>query len=573
VSHTTRPPSGDTVSFGHVLERLNADGTLSPSRRRDLRSAVTTYAKLIERAPNSIPLDFREIRRTLDSMVPAAAKVSRKRWANLRSDLVAAIGASGLRPVLKTSNLPLDPAWKEFYRHIEIDNHRVRNGLSRFSRWASLRRILPEAVDGHAIEQHIADLDQYTLVRTLGDQHYSIAAIWNSLADLRPELNLRRVASPPIKTTPRLVPWESLPPEFLADVNRYVDWCAVTDPLDPASRKRALAPLTRELRRNHIKSAATDAVAAGIGIATLTSLARLVDVATVTALVRHRWQINERKLSIAATDMLLTLIVVATEWVKAPHDQIAALKNIRSKVGNKEGGMTEKNKALLRKFDDPGLLLQLAELPDRLWRNARRDLEKSPRRAFVGLQTALAIDVLLHMPMRLQNLWALDFRKHVHWPQGAGKPAYVTFSSNETKNLQALEFELPKLLADRLLLFRNEIGPALTGSRPDRLFVHPGGTLRRKEGVRLNIEKATRDYLGVVCTPHQFRHLAAKIALKANRNSLEQVRQLLGHKTLRTTSNFYVGTDTLAAGRAHADLVMQLREQGHMATRKKVRQR
>src|SRR5215218_6808900 len=39
-------------------------------------------------------LDLAELRRTLDRMVPAEAQVSRKRWANLRSDLVAPRSAS-----------------------------------------------------------------------------------------------------------------------------------------------------------------------------------------------------------------------------------------------------------------------------------------------------------------------------------------------------------------------------------------------------------------------------------------------------------------------------------------------
>ena len=61
-------------------------------------------------------------------------------------------------------------------------------------------------------------------------------------------------------------------------------------------------------------------------------------------------------------------------------------------------------------------------------------------------------------------------------------------------------------------------------------------------------------------TPHQFRHLAAKIALDANPGAYELVRQLLGHKNLRTTTNNYAGIDTRRAGRAHADLIMRLRE-------------
>jgi integrase len=64
----------------------------------------------------------------------------------------------------------------------------------------------------------------------------------------------------------------------------------------------------------------------------------------------------------------------------------------------------------------------------------------------------------------------------------------------------------------------------------------------------------------VKITPHQFRHLAAKIALDGNPGAYELVRQLLGHKNLSTTTNFYAGIDTRRAGRAHAELVMKLRE-------------
>jgi integrase len=67
-------------------------------------------------------------------------------------------------------------------------------------------------------------------------------------------------------------------------------------------------------------------------------------------------------------------------------------------------------------------------------------------------------------------------------------------------------------------------------------------------------------HVGVKLTPHQFRHLAAKIILDANPGAYELVRQLLGHKDLKTTTKFYAGIDTRRAGRAHADLVARLRE-------------
>ena len=107
-----------------------------------------------------------------------------------------------------------------------------------------------------------------------------------------------------------------------------------------------------------------------------------------------------------------------------PAETIAVLKTLRSKLGTLPIGLTEKNQALLRKFDDPRLLAALLDLPDELWRAARRNLATS-RWPFIELQTALAIDILLNVPMRMQNLTSLEFDVHLHWPQGRRKPALL----------------------------------------------------------------------------------------------------------------------------------------------------
>ena len=552
-------PAAAPATLQSVIDRLAGNRGLPETRKRDLRSAVVTFGKLTDRAPALIPLDLAGIRAALDAMVPAQAKVSRKRWANLRSDLAAAIEVSGLRPMLKTAGVALDEPWSKLLQR--VTDQRVRNGLSRFARWASLRQVEPRAVDTGAIARFIAELEATTLIRNLDSQRRSVATAWNTLVPLVPDAGLQTVAVSTSRLAPTRVDWAQLPASFRAGVERYLAWCAVPDPLDEDARANALAPRTLQLRRDHIHSAITAASAVGIDVACWTSLASLVEPETFKALLRHLWEEGGRTLTAYTHGVAGTLVAIAAEWVKLPAETVAALKALRRKLGTLPSGLTDKNKALVRKFDNPRLVEALLNLPDKLWRRARRDLATS-RRPFIDLQSALAIDLLLHVPMRMANLAALSFEKHLHWPQGRGKPALLVFNVEETKNGIPLEFEIPTALAMRLLVYRNEIAPAVTGKRPDAVFVTWAGKPRKQAAIALAIQKTVLRELGVKQTPHQFRHLAAKMILDEHPGAHELVRQLMGHKNPKTTTNFYAGIDTRRAGRAHADLVMKLRESG-----------
>ena len=110
MKHNSFPTPAAPVTLQDVIDRLGAKTDLSDTRKRDLRSAIVTYSKILGESPAAIPMDLAAIRRTLDSVVPLQAKVSRKRWANLRSDIAAAIAASGLQPMLKTADVEPDQA-------------------------------------------------------------------------------------------------------------------------------------------------------------------------------------------------------------------------------------------------------------------------------------------------------------------------------------------------------------------------------------------------------------------------------------------------------------------------------
>jgi integrase len=553
---TATPPTGAQITLQHVLDRL-ADAALTNGRRRDLRSALTTYTKLIGKEPTAIPLDLTEIRHTLDDLVPAEAKVSRKRWANLRSDLAAAIGASGLRTILKTGDLAIDPAWEKLFVGAP---QRVSTGLSRLARWASLRRVVPQAVNDEAIRNFISELELSTLVRGLRDLHRSVAQNWNALVGMLPSSKLQMVTVPSFKAAPTRLDLQKLPASFRQDVGAYMAWCEVPDPLDDGARARILAPRTRELRRNQIHSAVTTAVAGGVPIGQLVSLAALVEADVVKALLRYMWKQEGDKLSAYMHGVAGTLVAIAKEWAKMPADKLEILKGLRRKLGSLPSGLTPKNETLLRRFDDPGLLRALIRLPDKLWCDARR-LPAGSARAFIAFQNALAIDLLIHAPLRMENLSSLAFDRHLHWPRGPGKPALLVIGADETKSGEKIELEIPAFLADRLLTFRDSIAPKSISHKPTALFVTWVGTSRGQATLSHAITKTVRSRIWVKMTPHQFRHLAAKIFLDRNPGALEVVRQFLGHKNAKTTINFYAGINTRRAGKAHTKLLMELKEQ------------
>jgi integrase len=419
-----------------------------------------------------------------------------------------------------------------------------------------VREVSPADVDDAVLERFFAELEVASLVRNLKFQRRKVAVVWNKLVALTPEQNLTPVKVPSNRQSHR-IPWSQFPASFTKDADDYLLWCSVPDPLDDEARARALAPKTLRLRRHHIHLAASAAHKAGIDIAQLTSLSRLIEPDTFQSILRHEWNKKGRP-SPYLGYVANTLILMASEWAKVSADQLAALKKLRKKLGSSPSGLTEKNRSLLRKFDDPRLLEALISIPDRLWQAAIRKLSSS-KWAFVDLQTALALDILLHAPLRIENLGALKFDEHLHWPRGRGKPALIVIRGDETKNEEPLEFELPTALSDRLYTYRHEIAAGIIGRRPDVLFISNKGVPRGLATLRAVIQKTIRERLGVHITPHQFRHLAAKIHLDSQPGAYELVRQLLGHKRLTTTTSFYAGPDTRRAGRAHADLIRKLR--------------
>jgi integrase len=248
------------------------------------------------------------------------------------------------------------------------------------------------------------------------------------------------------------------------------------------------------------------------------------------------------------------LLQIAREWVKVDAPILAELNRLISKMPVPVIGLTNKNKRFLRQFDDPESLRRLVELPERLWREVKRD-NKPSFRTLAKAHAALGIAILTYMPVRLQNLADLTFEVHLFVRAGTNALSTLELSNGEVKNKMALAFDIPPRVAKMLLDYRDRIAPQIIGHRPARLFVNVDGTPKDPKALARLIASYAKRRARIVLTPHQFRHLSAKVLLDAQPGGFETLRQFLGHKSTKTTANAYAGIDSRRAARHHQRLI------------------
>jgi integrase len=70
-----------------------------------------------------------------------------------------------------------------------------------------------------------------------------------------------------------------------------------------------------------------------------------------------------------------------------------------------------------------------------------------------------------------------------------------------------------------------------------------------------------RDEAGLAVNPHLFRHLAAQLFLEKHPGHYEEVKRLLGHKSIDTTIQSYAGLETIGAARRYDTIILNLRDE------------
>ena len=114
----------------------------------------------------------------LSAISPYAAGMTAKRFANIRSDFLAAVKACGVKPV--TGKKTLSPAWVELFER--LSGRRAHIGLSRLAGYASAHGIRPGEINDEAMTGFIAAVRQGSLHRHPNKLHRQVTLIWNEAA-------------------------------------------------------------------------------------------------------------------------------------------------------------------------------------------------------------------------------------------------------------------------------------------------------------------------------------------------------------------------------------------------------
>ena len=548
-------PTAPATTLADALSSLDGTTTIAVGQCKAWGAAIATLARLLDRSPSALPASLPALRPLMATLTPATTGRSAKTLANTKSLVKSALIHLGLHRRVRADGAPLAPEWELLYR--QLPDKRFRNGLSRFIHYANRRQVEPSQVDQALLDRFVADLEASGEVAQVTRRHRDTAVLWNRAVRRLPGWPQILLAEPSVNRANKHLPWAAFSPEFRRDVERYLQWLGGADFLAEDAPPKGCRPSTLKTRREQLRIAASSLVASGVAVDEITGLRCLVDPAKSRALLTHMVVANAGVKSTYIRGVATSLVALA-RWCKVDAKVLDAIKRLRSRLGAVPSGLTEKNRALLRGFEDERKLHALLSLPAKLAAQARRS-RLSPGRRAQRMQIALFLELLLNIPLRLQNLSQLELGKQLLRPGGPAKPMRLVFNADEVKNDQAMTFDIPVVVQSLLDEYWQHFRPLLEPGNSEFLFITLGGARKSADALRDGVTKAVKRHTGIHMTPHQFRHLAAKLILDSNPGAYLLVQHFLGHKSIKTTVAFYAESQSLNAGRAYDRVLADLR--------------
>lgn len=537
-----------------VLNKI--EGLETGTQKRDLKSAVNTFCRVVEKRPTEILAVPKEIRALRESVSALAMGMTERRWKNVCSGLTKAVEL--VRDLVPSRNTtPLLPEWKALLDN--LPSKYVRR-LSAGMRYLSAAGVNPDAVTEADLLGYCDAIVNDRMRRNAEKAADAFIWAWNRTAKACPDW--------PQVTVPREDKRDSysfllefFPASFGADVEAYIGRLTRGILFDDDDEDidfgplRPVRPATAQTRCRQLRAAASCLVHSGVPVSEITSIATLVEVQNVKRILNFLIQRSGGSTSGGVAQMATFLAKIALHWVKVDADHHAKLQRLAARVAVQGSGMTAKNRERLRPFDDHNTVIEFVCFPDTI----RKKVEKDKRPARLKArhaQMAAAIAILLVIPLRRTNLAAIDLERHFIANRNG---VYLMIPEHETKNRTPINFQIPPFALEIVKWYIREYRPYLLDCESTALFPGRDGKPKSPQTLAIQIKETVWEFLGLEFNIHLFRHTASKIFLDLNPGNYEVVRQLLSHKSINTTTSAYSGAETRQAGLLYAELLQGLR--------------
>jgi integrase len=566
---------GAAQTIDDLLLLIPTWSDLPQGKRARLESSVRACSRIIARNQGitdafagSLPCDIARLNKTLFTRTPAAHRMERGTFANYVTDFRIVLRRASLLHDTARPAPPSSGPWEALLSGLNCTY--AQAGLARFAAWCHDRGIMPDGVDSDILAAFDRFISTQYLLPDPRKKIGNIAKSWRRLMKTGAVQSSVWLEAP-ARRKPYTLPWSAFPESLEADVNCFAERLGGRQGTifrRGDGPRKPLRPSSVKARLFSLRQAASALVLTGRDPATITSLACLVEANAFETILEHFWRHainlklargelesgaahpNEAGVTVQTGAIGTALMMVAKYHAKLDPVDVANLTNMAQDLRpDVQSGINEKTRRLLNELSVPATRVALLHLPAKLMQKAEELLverdNRPPRPADAArlATVATAISILLMLPLRIGNLTNLRLDTHLRrFDPRRNSFSLLTIPPHEVKNNATIEWPIDPETGAVIERYVQKFRPLLNPGNQRWLFPSAHGeraNARSIDAMRQGITGAVEEHVGVEMHVHAFRAFAAMLVLEDTPGALEDLRLLLGHKTLVTAQRFY----------------------------------
>jgi hypothetical protein len=539
-------------SLEWIRDTIAARYDIPHQRRMDMVSACNKVAEWFDLPLSLIPASAVFLRDRFKNFHPAHAGVTKRRVGNVRSLLLAAMREAGLSSSLAPYQCPLSPAWQSMYDRIE--GRYQKTALSRFMRYCSRNDIGPGTVTDEVASAYLEALEAESLIKNPRTNHQTVCRVWNLCAGDIEGWSVICLTAPRYEDRLYAISDDLINPALLEVIEGYMAFLAGNDLFD--GLPKPFRPASIKAARGNIRRFVSALHHSGADISTISSLEELVRFERFKIGMKWLWERNGNKTSRSIGEIAWTIRCIAVKHLRCDDETAQKYTDALAMLRVQSTGLSPKNRTAMQQFDDTRIPCRFLSHPEALWRLSEKAKGK---KAQLLVQIAVATEILIFAPMRIKNLCNLRLDRHFAWIDGR---LHINLDPAEVKNDMPLHFVMPNATSNRIQTYIDEWRSLFLPESNPHLFPGRNGKPKDVSALRKQITGYLFEHTGICLTPHQFRHVAAKLLLDARPGHYEVVRKVLGHKNLSTTYEHYAGAETQAAVELYDNVILDIKNGG-----------